>query len=136
MRLLTWYAIAGGPAAWAIHLLTAWSVNELSCLSPSSSGVALHDGSLGVRSHTAVWLGTGLPWLVALGAVVACVLLTRSHRSAQQHDGAGDGAGDGVEAAIRERTSLLLVLGWFLSLMSLAAITGGAIAFLVLEPCG
>jgi hypothetical protein len=29
----------------------------------------------------------------------------------------------------------LLVLGWFLSLMSLAAITGGAIALAILEPC-
>lgn len=127
MRLLMWFAIAGGPAAWAVHLLTAWSVNELSCLSPTASGVALHDGSLGIRSHTAVWLGTGLPWLVTVAAVGSCVLLTRAHRSAQQRDG--------VEAAIKERTSLLLVLGWFLSLMSLAAITGGGIALLVLEPC-
>lgn len=130
MRLLMWFAIAGGPAAWAVHLVTAWSVNELSCLSPSSSGVALHDGSLGAASHTAVWLGTGLPWLVAVGAVAACVLLTREHRAAQRQDGPG-----GAETAVTERTSLLLVLGWFLSLMSVAAITGGAIAFLVLEPC-
>lgn len=131
MRLLMWFAIAGGPAAWAVHLLTAWSVNELSCLAPSSSGVALHDGSLGTRSHTAVWLGTGLPWLVAVGAVAACALLTRAHHTAQRAEEREDGA----TAAISERTSLLLVLGWFLSLMSVAAITGGAIALLVLEPC-
>jgi len=127
MRLLMWFAIAGGPAAWAVHLLTAWSVNELSCLSPTASGVALHDGSLGTRSHTAVWLGTGLPWLVAVGAVGACVVLTRAHRAARREED--------VEVAISERTNLLLVLGWFLSLMSVAAITGGAIALLVLEPC-
>jgi hypothetical protein len=127
MRLLTWFAIAGGPAAWAVHLLTAWSVNELSCLAPASGGVALHDGSLGTRSHLAVWAGTLVPLLVALGAVAACVLLTRSYHAARREEGA--------ETAILERTNLLLVLGWFLSLMSVAAIVGGGIALLVLEPC-
>jgi hypothetical protein len=124
----TWYGVVGGPVAWAIHLGTAWSVVELSCLAPSSSGVLLHGGSLGSGSRLAVWLGTGVPWLVALSAVAACVLATVWHRRARR--------ARSEVATSTERVSLLLVLGWFLSLMSLAAITGGAIALAVLEPCG
>jgi hypothetical protein len=123
----TWYGVAGGPVAWAIHLGTAWSVAELSCLAPSSSGVLLHGGSLGSGSRLAVWLGTGLPWLLALSAVAACALATVWHRRARRT------RPDGTTST--ERVSLLLVLGWFLSLMSLAAITGGAIALAILEPC-
>ncbi|MEX0429321.1 hypothetical protein AB3X52_17005 [Nocardioides sp. DS6] len=125
--LLLWFGVAGGPAAWAVHLGTAWSVSELACLAPSSSGVLLHGGSLGDGARLTVWLGTLVPWLVALGAVGACALVTRRRRRLRERS-----EGDGLAT---ERVSLLLVLGWFLSLMSLAAITGGGIALTVLEAC-
>jgi len=126
--LLLWYGVAGGPTAWAVHLLTAWSVSELSCLAPSSSGMLLHGGTLDDGARLTVWLGTLIPWLVTAGAVVACAVLTRRRRRLRESTD--------PDALATERVSLLLVLGWFLSLMSLAAITGGAIALAVVEACG
>ena len=131
--LLLWYAVVAGPAAWAVHLATAWSVSELACLAPSSGGVLLHGGSLRDGARLAVWLGTALPWLATAAAVAACVVVTRRRRRLRElpQEPAG-GENDGLAG---ERVSLLLVLGWFLSLMSLAAITGGGIALAVLEAC-
>lgn len=126
--LLLWFAVAGGPAAWAVHLATAWSVSELACLAPSSGGILMHGGSLGDGARLTVWLGTLVPWLVALAAVAGCVVVTRRRRRLRELPQRDDLAA--------ERVSLLLVLAWFLSLMSVAAITGGAIALVVLEPCG
>jgi len=128
--LLVWYAVLGGPLAWAVHLGVAWSVTELSCLAPSPNGVFTHGGSLGTAATLVVWLGTVLPWLVTAGAVGACVVVTRQRRRLQTS--ATSAAPDGLAT---ERVGLLLVLGWFLSFMSLAAITGGAVALAVLEPC-
>lgn len=125
--LLLWYAVAAGPLAWAVHLTTAWSVSELACLAPSSSGVLMHGGTLRDGTRLTVWLGTVLPWLAAAAAVGACAVVTRRRRRLQERPDS-----DGLAT---ERVSLLLVLGWFLSLMSLAAITGGAIALAVLRPC-
>lgn len=129
--LVLWYGVLAGPIAWALHLGTAWSVSELSCLTPASAtggGVLLHGGSLADGSLLAVWGGTILPWLATLTAVVACAFVTRRRRALREDPSGAD------ELAV-ERVGLLLVLGWFLSLMSLAAITGGAIALLVLNPC-
>lgn len=122
--LLLWYGVVAGPAAWALHLATAWSVSELSCLAPGSSGILLHGGALTDGRRLAVWLGTAIPWLLTLAAVGACAVVTRRRRRLRETD-----------ALAEERVSLLLVLGWFLSLMSLAAITGGGIALAVLEAC-
>jgi len=88
----------------------------------------MHGGSLHDGARLAVWLGTVLPWLATAAAVAACVVITRRRRRLRAQPGGDDLAG--------ERVSLLLVLGWFLSLMSLAAITGGGIALAVLEACG
>jgi hypothetical protein len=126
--LVLWYGVVGGPIAWAVHLGTAWSVSELSCLASSPGGVLLHGGSLTDGNRLAVWGGTVLPWLAAVAAVAACAFVTRRRRALRD-----DPAGTDELAA--ERVGLLLVLGWFLSLMSLAAITGGAIALAVLDPC-
>lgn len=127
--LVLWYGVLAGPIAWVLHLGTAWSVSELSCLAPASSGgVLLHGGSLADGSRLAVWGGTLLPWLATVAAVVACAFVTRRRR-ALRHDPSG------TDELAMERIGLLLVLGWFLSLLSLAAITGGAIALAVLDPC-
>lgn len=132
--LLLWYGVVGGPAAWAVHLGTAWSVSELSCMAPGSSGMLLHGGALTDGHRLAVWLGTAIPWLVTLGAIAACAIVTRRRRRLRRR--ASDPGQPGADGLAVERVSLLLVLGWFLSLMSLAAITGGGIALAVLEACG
>lgn len=132
--LLLWHGVIAGPLAWALHLGTAWSVTELACVAPTSGGVLTHGGSLGGGARWAAWGGTVIPWLIAVSAVAACLLVTlRRRRLRALHDDSADPTDPDVLAA--ERVSLLLVLGWFLSLMSLAAITGGGIALAVLEPC-
>jgi hypothetical protein len=125
--VLLWFAVAAGPTAWAVHLAVAWSVTELGCLARSPAGVQLHGGRLGDDAVRAVWLGTLVPWAVTLAAVAACAVLTWQRRRLAREDG--------TDVLAFERVSLLLVLAWFLSLMSLASITGGGIAFAVLEPC-
>jgi len=128
--VLLWYAVGGGPAAWAVHLGTAWSVSELSCLAPTPGGMLEHGGHFDTGSRTAVWLGTALPWLVAAGALLTCVEITRRRRRLRRESESWR-----QDPLAPERVSLLLVLGWFLSAMSLAAISGSAIAIAVLEPC-
>lgn len=130
--LLVWYAVLGGPAAWALHLGVAWSVTELACMAPSTNGVYTHGGSLGTTATAAVWLGTVLPWLLTVAAVAACILVDIQRRRMRDLPRTTTAGPDDLA---RERIALLLVLGWFLSLMSLAAITGGAVALAVLEPC-
>lgn len=125
--VLLWFAVGGGPIAWAVHLAVAWSVTELGCLARSPAGVQLHGGRLADGAVLAVWLGTLVPWAVTLAAVAACAVLTWQRRRLAREDG--------TDVLAFERVSLLLVLAWFLSLMSLASITGGGIAFAVLEPC-
>jgi hypothetical protein len=125
--LLLWFGVAGGPVAWAVHVSVSWSVAELACLAPSPAGLLMHGGALSGGARAAVWLGIVVPWLVTLAAVATCVVCTLRRRRLREVP-----EGDGLAL---ERVSLLLVVGWFLSLMSLAAITGGAIALSVLEAC-
>ncbi|MEP9381905.1 hypothetical protein [Nocardioides sp. KR10-350] len=135
--VLLWYAVLAAPVAWAVHLLVAWSVSELACLAPSSSGVLLQGGSLAGGARIAVWLGTLVPWLVAVSAVVACVVVTLRRRRLRRRvrRQPGETADAFVDVLAAERVSLLLVVAWFLSVMSVTAITGGGIALAVLEAC-
>jgi hypothetical protein len=63
------------------------------------------------------------PWLIALLSLVACLRL-RSLVGRLDDDDLAKG-----------RLHLLAVMGLYLDAMMLAAITGGAIALYVLEPC-
>jgi hypothetical protein len=126
--VLAWFAVLGGPVAWAAHVALAWSVMEISCLGTPEGAVPNRGGEPGPVATTLVWVGTGVPWLVALGALLASVLVHR-RRKALLDDPATD-------ALVSGRTGLFVVLGVSLALMSLAAITGGAIGIWLLEPCG
>jgi hypothetical protein len=121
-----WYGVLGGVVAWATHLLLAWSDMEISCIAPSSgSSVNQHGGSPGTASWWVVSLAVVVPWLVTLGALLTCLVLRRRTRR----------AGDDIDPVALGRTTFMLFLGIFLDLMSLAAITGGGIALLTLDPC-
>lgn len=127
--LLLWFAVLGGITAWAVHLFLAWSVMEISCFAPGTgSDIDQHGGSPGTGALTTTYLATGVPLLVALAAFATCLVLRRRCRALGEEEGA--------DQLALERTGLLLVIGIFLDLMSVAAIVGGAFALAVLEPCG
>lgn len=110
---LLWFSVFGGATAWALHVVVAWSFLELGCLrTPLGTGVQL----------VAV-LATAVPWLVALvGTVTSLQLRSRRHQVQ-------------VDELARERLDLLTHVAVFLNILSLAAITGGGVALLVLETC-
>jgi hypothetical protein len=120
---LTWFAVLGGVAAWATHLLTAWSVMEVSCFVRLPDYDLQHNGRPSHTEYAVAYGATVLPWLVAALALVACLRLRVLV-----------GRLDDDELA-KGRLHLLVVIGLFLDAMMLAAITGGGIALTVLRPC-
>jgi hypothetical protein len=118
-----WFGVLGGASAWALHILVAWSFLEVACLTPGRTTVLQFGGTPGLTASVVAYVATGLPWLVALLAFLNCLRL-RSILSRADED-----------VLSRERTSLLLVLGIFLDIFALAALTGSAVGLFVLEPC-
>lgn len=131
-----WFAVLGGSSAWGVHLLVAWSVMEVSCFGPAASSTMIEQraGSPGWSAWAWTIGGTVLPWLVAAAAAAAAVVLHR-RCGRMQRDMVSDGSA-AADSLATERTRFVAVLGIFLNFMALAAITGGGIAMLVLEPCG
>ncbi len=126
---LLWFAVLGAPVAWFVHLVAAWMVTELACISPAPGElVDNRGGSPGAVAWTLVIVGTALPWLVAAASVVASFVALRRHRRAA--------AAGRTDPLAGERVPFLLTVGTLLGLLSLAAITGGIVAELTLEVCG
>ena len=114
----------GGVVAWLIHLAVAWATMEISCFVRLPDYVLQHNGTPS-RAEYAVAVGaTAVPWLVAALALVSAVRLRMM---------VGRLADDELA---KGRLHLLAVIGLFLDSMSLAIITGGAVALYVLAPCG
>jgi hypothetical protein len=120
---LTWFAVLGGVVAWIVHLTTAWMVMELSCFVRYPGYVLQHGGHPSHTQYAVTYAATLGPWLIALLSLVACLRL-RSLVGRLDDDDLAKG-----------RLHLLAVMGLYLDAMMLAAITGGAIALYVLEPC-
>lgn len=117
-----WFAVIGGVVAWAVQLGVSWSVMELSCIGPTRGGVYQQAGD-SASARLAVYLGTAVPWLVAVTALVTClVLMARLRRL-------------GTDVLAGERTRLMLFLGLFLDLMTIAIITGGGVGLAFVEAC-
>jgi len=125
---LLWFGVLGGTVAWVVQLMVGWSTTEVSCYAPTGADVANHGGTLGTVSSTVVWATTITCWVVAWAAFAACLLVRRRRRRLAE-------AGT-LDLLATERVALLTVVGIFLDLMAVAIITGGAVALLVLEPCG
>jgi hypothetical protein len=120
---MLWFAVLGGIAAWALHILVAWSFLEVACLTPGRTTTLQFGGVPGLTASLVAYVATGLPWLTSLLAFLTCLRL-RSRLSRE-----------GEDILSGERTNLLLVMGIFLDLFALAALTGSAIGLFVLEPC-
>ncbi|MFJ8579863.1 hypothetical protein [Micromonospora sp. NPDC093277] len=117
--LLLWYGVLGGAVAWAVHLLVAWSLDELACARGSESISAL-------PLWQALGLAVVIPGLVALGALLVAALAWRRTAAAQATGTTGRGF---------DRSRLLAVLGVWANLLFLAIIVLGGIAVLVFPPC-
>ncbi|MFC0005572.1 hypothetical protein [Micromonospora siamensis] len=116
--LLLWYAVLGGAAAWAVHLIAGWGVDELTCASDRD-----RIGALPLRVVIAG--AVVLPALVTVGALLAAALVWR--RTAHPPDG--------VEERPVSRSRMLAVVAIWSNLLFLAIIVLGGIALLVLPPC-
>lgn len=123
--LTLWFGVLGGAAAWGVHIFVAWSFLEVGCLGRANPDILQQEPGPGAVASLVAYVATGVPWLVALVALLACVRMRLRLRSARADD----------DARI-ERTALMVVLGLFLNVMALAAITGSGVGLLVLEPCG
>jgi hypothetical protein len=110
---LMWFALLGGTVAWATHLVFAWGLLELACLR----------GDPGAAVMTAAAALTAVPLLLALTSLAAAVMLRRRRRRLR------------ADVLAQERVDLLTALAVFLDLLMVAAITGGGVALLLLEPC-
>jgi hypothetical protein len=119
-----WFGVIGGPVAWATHVLVAWSFMEVSCLALHTGSVLQRGDQPGTVPSLVAYVATGVPWLVAVAALLTSLRL-RSRAGRLDPDVLAEG-----------RVGLMLVIGISLDLMSIAAITGSAVGLLVLEPCG
>lgn len=105
----------GAVVAWMVQLNLAWSIEELACVDGSGPGPG---------QSIIIEVAIGLPWLVAVGALVTALMLRSRLRRVSDDELA------------RDRTHLMLVIAIVLDLLMLAAITGSGIGFAVLSPCG
>ncbi|SCG73167.1 hypothetical protein [Micromonospora inositola] len=117
--LLLWYGVLGGAVAWAIHLLAAWSVDELTCAAGSERVAA-------VSLWQAVGLAVVIPGLVTVGSLLVAALVWRRTVRAQS---------GGAEDRAFGRSRMLAVVGVWANLLFLAIIVLGGVAVLVLPPC-
>lgn len=117
--LLLWYGVLGGAVAWAVHLLAAWGLDELTCAAGSErvSGVPLWQ---------AVGIAVIVPALATAGSLLVAALVYRRTVQAQS-------AGDQDRALGRSR--MLAVLGVWANLLFLAIIVLGGVAVVVLPAC-
>ncbi|MFG3417803.1 hypothetical protein [Micromonospora sp. NPDC047730] len=113
--LLLWYGVLGGALAWAVHLIVAWGVDELTCATGSTRVGA-------VPLRLVVTLAVVLPALATVGSLLAAGLAWRRIRQ------------DGEDRSV-SRTRMLAVVGIWLNLLFLTIIVLGGVALLVLAPC-
>lgn len=111
-----WFAVMGGPVAWAAHVVFGWSVIELGCQNRSMTALISPQGWAGVA--------TAVPWLVTIAALVTAVRL-HGHAREQQD----------VAALSVDRARLMTTVAIVLDVLALITITGGGVGILVLEPC-
>lgn len=117
-----WFAVCGGVIAWALQLGVAWSVMEVSCLTPIDDSV-LQQGTDSLSARLAAWCATGLAFLIAVAALATALVLFRRLKHLKP------------DVLAAERTHLLLVIALFLDALAVAAICGGGISLGVLPSC-
>lgn len=117
--LLLWYGVLGGAVAWAVHLLAAWSLDELACAAGS-------DRVSGLPLWQAVGIAVVVPAVATAGSLLVAALVWRRTAQAQS-------AGDEDRAIGRSR--MLALVGLWANLLFLTIIVLGGVAVLVFPPC-
>ncbi|GII94536.1 hypothetical protein [Sinosporangium siamense] len=113
-RWLLAFAVGGGIISWAVHLLVAWAVVEVTCARNRT-----YVG--GLPLYVVVILATAVPAAVAAASAATAWRLRRSLRDASGR---------------REiRARFLAQLGLWLDGLSLMMIAFGAAAVVVFRPC-
>lgn len=117
--LLLWYGVLGGAVAWAVHLLVAWPLDELTCAAGSEKISA-------VPLWQAVGLAVVIPGLVTAGSLAVAALAWRRTARAQSA---------GAQDPAFGRSRMLAVVGIWANLLFLTIIVLGGVAVLVLPAC-
>jgi hypothetical protein len=117
--LLLWYGVLGGAVAWAVHLLAAWSLDELGCAARS-------ERIAGVPLWQVLGVAVLVPGLATVGSLLVAALVWR--RTARARSAGTDDPALG-------RSRLLAVVGIWANLLFLAIIVLGGVAVLVFPPC-
>lgn len=117
--LLLWYGVLGGAVAWAVHLLVAWPLDELTCAAGSEKISA-------VPLWQAVGLAVVIPGLVTAGSLAVATLAWRRTARAQSF---------GAQDPAFGRSRMLAVVGIWANLLFLTIIVLGGVAVLVLPAC-
>jgi hypothetical protein len=113
--LLLWFGALGGAVAWAIQLVAAWSISELTCAA-GSSAVA------GLPLQAVLGITVVVPALVTAAALAASWRTWRATATT-------------TEDRPVARSRLIGVIGVWSNLLFLAIIVLGGIAVLVFPPC-
>jgi hypothetical protein len=129
---LLWFAVLGGAAAWTVHLLLGWGLEEIAC-SPVSASPDVLDVSL------TIWIGA---LTVALGAVTvaAGLLAYRFWRQTEATDPnlhiEPGGSDPEPEEQVRSgRTGFMALFGLAANGLFLLIIVYGGVSLLLLRPC-
>lgn len=123
-RLAPWYALLGGSAAWALHLVVGYALVEIACRSERLAGVTLGIGT----PHAAGLALTLVAALVALGALGTAWAMAGDGVPMDPVDEAG-----APEALGRRR--FIAYVGVVMNGLFLLAIVMAGLAFLFLTMC-
>ena len=115
--LLLWFGALGGALAWAVHLIAAWGIVELTCVSGHRSL-----GDVPIRA--AVAIGVVVPAVVTLASLLVS---WRAWRQASRAERGDDPR--------MQRTGLVALIGVCADLLFLTIIIAGGAAVLVFQPC-
>jgi hypothetical protein len=116
--VLLWFAVLGGAVAWAVHVMAAWSTEELTC-------AAGHRSISGTSLVLVLVLMSAVPGAVALAALGVSwrAWLQTSHNR------------DREDGRRLDRARLLAVVGMSANLLFIAIIAFDAVAIAVVPPC-
>jgi hypothetical protein len=118
---LLWFGVLGGAAAWSLHTLVDWSIDETVCRSGSTevAGVPMKP----------LLVVTTLAFLLI--AVVSCVVAWRQWHVLRAAEGSDD-----VSALRLQRASFMALVGFAADVVFVLILICTAIAVFVFPVCG
>ena len=129
---MLWFAVLGGTAAWTLHLLVGWGLEEIAC-SPASASPDVLGVSL------TIWIGAITAALAAV-TVAAGLLAYRFWRQAgaanpNAHIEPGGADPESPELVSSGRAGFMALFGLAANALFLLIIVYGGVSLLLLRPC-